>query len=132
MSPIKRRTPASARKTDENSSDNEEPEEGELSDRNHKSSKKKEVKVKVRVFTEKKIRKADKFKAYEKQQTQRLLAAPTEPVEETKNEKWSGIMAQIFDSEQAAAQREAFCDEDAEMVDFSKMTVEEIKTHLGA
>ena len=53
--------PASARKTDENSSDNEEPEEGELSDRNHKSSKKKEVKVKVRVFTEKKIRKADKF-----------------------------------------------------------------------
>ena len=50
-------------------------------------------------LTEKRIKKNKRYQDFESKQTKRLLEAPTEQVEETKKEAWTGIMAKIFDPE---------------------------------
>jgi len=89
------RTPPSAKKnTDTSDSEEGQYDENENENGGKASRRRKHMKEKhVKVLTEKKIRKNKKFKQFEAQQTEKLLAAPSEPVEETKQKNWNGIMA---------------------------------------
>lgn len=84
-------TQSAFKATDTSDSDNE---EGSLST---KKTRKSEKKIKVLKLTEKKIKKDKRYQQFENEQTKRLQEAPVEECEETKQEAWTGLMAEIFE-----------------------------------
>ena len=71
-------------------------EEGQQKKKNGQNNK-----VKVSKITRKRIKKDKKYCDFEAKQTQRLLDEPAEQVEETKKDKWTDLMAKIFEHNDA-------------------------------
>ena len=57
--------------------------------------------MKVSKITRKRIKKDKKYCDFEAKQTQRLLEEPAEQLEETKQDKWTDLMAKIFEHNEA-------------------------------